>query len=52
LIRRIPSSVSMTLRRYSGLPVASVKVRASKAIESGATPCSRATSTMRRAISA
>ena len=52
LMRRMPSRVSTALCRYSAPPVASVKVSASKISWSGSSPCSRATATVRRAISA
>ncbi len=52
LIRRMPSSVSTALCRYSSPPVARVKVSASNTSASGATPYSAATWTRRRAISA
>ena len=51
LMRRMPSSVSTALCRYSASPVASVKVSASKMSWSGSRPYSRATATVRRAIS-
>ena len=52
LMRRMPSSVSSALRRYSSPPVASVKVSGSKTRLSGGTPYSFATATVRRATSA